>query len=59
MNHTSDRHNWFKAGRHRTDDPYRDFYVWSATKLKSSRKAVVFPDEEDSLWELDRGTDEW
>lgn len=59
MNHTSDGHPWFKSARRSTDDPYRDFYVWSATKPKSSRKDVVFPDEEDSLWELDRQTDEW
>jgi glycosidase len=59
MNHTSDGHPWFKSARRSTDDPYRDFYVWSATKPKSSRKDVVFPDEEDSLWELDTRTDEW
>ncbi len=59
MNHTSDRHPWFKSARRSTTDPYRDYYVWSATKPKSSRKDVVFPDEEDSLWELERNTDEW
>ena len=59
MNHTSDRHPWFKSARRSTNDPYRDHYVWSATKPKSSRKDVVFPDEEDSLWELERNTDEW
>ena len=59
MNHTSDRHPWFKSARRSTTDPYRDHYVWSATKPKSSRKDVVFPDQEDSLWELERNTDEW
>jgi trehalose synthase len=59
MNHTSDAHPWFKSARRSTDDPFRDFYVWSATKPKSSRKDVVFPDEEDSLWQLDTRTDEW
>ena len=59
MNHTSDGHPWFKSARRSIDDPYRDFYVWSATKPKSSRKDVVFPDEEDSLWQLDTRTDEW
>jgi trehalose synthase len=59
MNHTSDGHPWFKSARRSTDDPYRDFYVWSATKPKSSRKDVVFPDQEDSLWQLDTTTDEW
>ena len=59
MNHTSDAHPWFKSARRSMDDPYRDHYVWSATKPKSSKKDVVFPDEEDSLWELDTRTDEW
>ena len=59
MNHTSDQHPWFKSARRSIDDPYRDFYVWSATEPKSSAKDVVFPDEEDSIWELDPRTNQW
>jgi trehalose synthase len=59
MNHTSDAHPWFKSARRSKDDPYRDYYVWSATEPKSSPKDVVFPDQEDSLWELDPKTNEW
>ncbi len=59
MNHTSDAHPWFKSARRSKDDPYRDYYVWSATEPKSSRKDVVFPDQEDSLWELEPRTNEW
>jgi trehalose synthase len=59
MNHTSDGHPWFKSARRSKDDAYRDYYVWSATEPKSSRKDVVFPDQEDSLWELDPKTNEW
>jgi trehalose synthase len=59
MNHTSDRHPWFKSARRSKEDPYRDYYVWSATKPKSSPKDVVFPDKEDSIWQLDRKTNEW
>jgi trehalose synthase len=59
MNHTSDQHPWFKSARRSKDDPYRDYYVWSATEPKSSPKDVVFPDEEDSIWELDEKTGEW
>ena len=59
MNHTSDAHPWFKSARRSKDDPYRDHYVWSATEPKSSPKDVVFPDQEDSIWELDRKTGEW
>ena len=59
MNHTSDAHPWFKAARRSKDDPYRDYYVWSATEPKSSPKDVVFPDQEDSIWELEPKTKEW
>jgi trehalose synthase len=59
MNHTSDKHPWFKSARRSTDDPYRDYYVWSATEPKSSPKDVVFPDQEDSIWELDAKTNQW
>lgn len=59
MNHTSDAHPWFKSARRSKDDPYRDYYVWSATEPKSSPEDVVFPDQEDSIWELDPKTDEW
>ena len=33
--------------------------MWSATKPKSSAKDVVFPDQENSIWELDPKTNEW
>ena len=59
MNHTSDAHPWFKSARRSKDDPYRDYYVWSATEPESSPKDVVFPDQEDSIWELDPKTGEW
>jgi trehalose synthase len=59
MNHTSDAHPWFKSARRSKDDQYRDYYVWSATEPKSSVKDVVFPDQEDSLWQLEPKTNEW
>ena len=59
MNHTSDAHPWFKSARRSKDDPYRDYFVWSATEPESSPKDVVFPDQEDSIWELDPKTGEW
>ncbi len=59
MNHTSDKHPWFRSARRSVDDPYRQHYVWSATKPPSGKKEVVFPDKEDSIWELDDKTGEW
>ncbi|MFP5416079.1 MAG: alpha-amylase family protein [Actinomycetes bacterium] len=59
VNHTSAKHPWFKAARSSKDNPYRDFYVWRDTPPPDTSKQVVFPDQEDSLWELDEKTGEW
>ena len=59
MNHTSDQHPWFKSARRSTEDPYRDYYVWSPTKPPSGKEEVVFPDAEDSIWEKDEKTGQW
>lgn len=59
VNHTSDRHPWFVEARKSTDNPYRDFYVWRSDEPPDTSREVVFPDEEDSIWELDEKTGEW
>ncbi|WP_224279868.1 alpha-amylase family protein [Nocardioides lacusdianchii] len=59
VNHTSDRHPWFKAARRSTDNPFRDYYVWRDTEPPDTSGSVVFPDQEDSIWELDERTGEW
>lgn len=59
MNHTSDQHPWFRSARRSREDPYRDFYVWSRTRPRSSKKDVVFPDQEDSIWERDEKTGDY
>ena len=59
VNHTSDRHPWFRSARRSKDSPYRDYYVWSATKPPDTSDQVVFPDQEDGIWTLDEGTGEW
>ena len=48
VNHTSDRHPWFKAARRSTDNPFRDYYVWRDTQPPDTSDSVVFPDQEDS-----------
>ncbi|MBO1030580.1 alpha-amylase family protein [Tessaracoccus sp. SD287] len=59
VNHTSAKHPWFKAARSSKDNPYRDFYVWRDTPPPDTSHEVVFPDQEDSLWEYDERTQEW
>ncbi len=59
VNHTSDRHPWFRAARRSTTNLYRDFYVWRADPPPDTSDKVVFPDQEDSIWTKDDATGEW
>ena len=59
VNHTSDQHPWFKAARRSKDNPFRDYYVWRSDTPPDTSDEVVFPDSEDSIWELDEKTGEW
>jgi trehalose synthase len=59
MNHTSVKHPWFRSARASKDSPYRDYYVWSAKKPPDSSAQVVFPGEEESIWQLDERTEEY
>ncbi len=58
MNHTSDQHPWFQAGRDR-DSPYHDFYVWADEKPPEKPGDVVFPDQEKSNWKYDPKAKRW
>ena len=59
INHTSNQHPWFKAARRSTDNRYRDWYVWRSDAPPDTTDQVVFPDQEDSIWEKDDKTGEW
>ncbi len=59
VNHTSDRHPWFRESRRSTDNPYRDYYVWRDTDPGDTSAEVVFPGEEDGIWTLDERTGQW
>jgi trehalose synthase len=59
VNHTSDKHPWFRASRRSTTNPYRDYYVWRDSEPPDTQDLVVFPDQEDSIWERDERTGEW
>jgi trehalose synthase len=52
VNHTSDTHPWFVEARKGRDNPYRDYYVWR-DRPPRKKEEPVFPDAEDSVWELD------
>jgi trehalose synthase len=51
VNHTSDRHPWFRSARSSRSSPYRDFYVWRDEPGK--QEAPIFPDKERSIWTYD------
>ncbi|MFJ6312650.1 alpha-amylase family protein [Pseudarthrobacter oxydans] len=59
VNHTSDQHPWFVEARKSKDNKYRDYYVWRSDTPPDTSSEVVFPGEEDSLWEKDEATGEW
>ena len=60
VNHTSDRHPWFKDARSSRRAKYRDFFVWADTPPDEPKvEQVVFPDAEDSVWAYDRKTRQW
>ncbi len=59
VNHTSDRHPWFRSARSSRTSPFRDYYVWRADAPPDTSSDVVFPDQEDSIWEYDEKTEEW
>lgn len=58
VNHTSDTHPWFVEARKSKDNPYRDYYVWRDHPPRK-KEEPVFPDKEDSVWELDKKTNQY
>lgn len=53
VNHTSIQHPWFQAARSDKNSKYRDYYVWSDNPPKTDPQQLMFPDEEDSIWDYD------
>ena len=59
VNHTSDRHPWFREARSSPDNRFRDFYVWRDRPTRTSKASIVFPDAEDSIWAFDDKAGQW
>jgi maltose alpha-D-glucosyltransferase/alpha-amylase len=53
VNHTSDQHPWFQEARQSTDNPRRDWYVWSDTDDRYRDVRIIFLDTENSNWSWD------
>jgi trehalose synthase len=59
INHTSDRHPWFRSARRSRTSRFRDFYVWQDEPPDEPDAEVVFPDAEDSIWTWDERTEQY
>ena len=59
VNHTSDRHPWFRSARRSRSSPFREFYVWADTPPAEPKAEVVFPDAEQSIWGYDDRAGQW
>jgi maltose alpha-D-glucosyltransferase/alpha-amylase len=54
VNHTSDRHPWFREARENPDSKYRDYYVWTDDPESVETDAEpVLPSREDGVWTYD------
>ena len=59
VNHTSDKHPWFREARSSPDNRFRDYYVWRDRPTRTSKASIVFPDAEDSIWAFDDKAGQW
>lgn len=59
VNHTSDRHRWFKAARRDQSSRYRSWYVWSRKRPSDGTREMVFPGVQKSPWTRDRESGEY
>ena len=59
VNHTSDRHPWFRDARLHADSRYRDWYIWSRKRPANPRAGVVFPGVQRSTWTYEKQARAW
>ena len=59
VNHTSDKHPWFRAARSSPASEFRDYYVWADEPPAEPKAEVVFPDQEDTIWAWDEKAEQY
>jgi trehalose synthase len=59
VNHTSDRHPWFRSALRSVDSAYRDFYVWRDDAPPKGQENAVFPGEAKGIWSKDDRSGQW
>ena len=50
VNHTSDRHPWFREARRSTSSPFHDWYVWAKKRPPNWKSGMVFPGVQERTW---------
>ncbi len=53
VNHTSDRHPWFRQARRDPRSPLRNWYVWSKKRPRDYATGMVFPGVQKATWSYD------
>ena len=59
INHTSDRHQWFKQAEKSDTSKYHSWYVWTKNRPKDYNKGMVFPGVQNEIWSIDLKLNEY
>ena len=59
VNHTSDRHPWFRSAREDPESPHHDWYVWADKRPSTWRQGTVFPGHQRATWSRDPKAKQW
>ncbi len=59
VNHTSDRHPWFKDARSNRDAARHDWYVWSDKRPPDWDIGMVFPGVQRETWSYEQRVRQW
>ncbi|MEJ2593603.1 MAG: alpha-amylase family glycosyl hydrolase [bacterium] len=51
INHCSDQHPWFREALNSTENPFRDYFIWSRDPNKYNNARILFKGIEKSNWE--------
>jgi maltose alpha-D-glucosyltransferase / alpha-amylase len=54
VNHTSDRHPWFREALRGPESPFHDWYVWSRKRPPDWQSGMVFPGVQKETWSYAR-----
>ena len=54
VNHTSDRHPWFREALKGPESPFHDWYVWSRKRPPNWQSGMVFPGVQKETWSYAR-----